>query len=127
MKVIFVKIKGKLTKILELDASVFDALSKNERMELATKMECKDVQRSETEVSTRTADHITPQMITWRTGMVQHFNKSTSGTKYMIGDDGFKYVPQLTFRKSGAKPATVDEIELVNNLASLKSKDKVTK
>ena len=127
MEVIMKKIKGIVTKILLLDASIFDTLTKNERLELAGRFDCKDVERNNTEVSNRSADHITPEMITWRSGMVQHFNKQTSGTKYMIGDDGYKYVPQLTFRKSGKNPATKTELELVKNLASLKNTDKVTK
>ena len=127
MEVIMKKVNGMVTKILLLDASIFDTLTKNERRELAGRFDCKDVERNNTEVSNRSADHITPEMITWRTGMVQHFNKQTSGTKYMIGDDGYKYVPQLTFRKSGKNPASETELELVKNLASLKNTDKVTK
>ena len=113
-------------KILVLDASIYNTLSKTERGELMVKYGCTKVEKSDTETSTRSADHITPQMINWRNGMTQDFNKQTSGTKFMIGDDGFKYVPQLTFRKSGKKPASSAEVELVENLAGL-GKDKTTK
>ena len=124
------KLNGVITKVLLLDASIFDSISKSERLELAGRFDCKDVERNDNDSTGRTADHITPEMHTWRNGMNQHFNKSTSGTKFMIGEDGYKYVPQLTFRKVGgnnAKPATKTELDLVKNLASLKSKDKVTK
>ena len=126
MEVIMKKIQGMITKILLLDASIFDTLTKTERLELSGRFDCKDVERNNNTVSVRSADHITPEMITWRTGMVQHFNKQTSGTKYMIGDDGFKYVPQLTFRKSGKNPASKTELELVKNLQGL-GQDKTTK
>jgi hypothetical protein len=113
-------------KILVLDASIYNTLSKTERGELMVKYGCTKVHKSDTETSTRSADHITPEMINWRNGMTQNFNKQTSGTKFMIGVDGYKYVPQLTFRKSGKNPASAAEVELVDNLAGL-GKDKTTK
>ena len=126
--VITVNEKGVEIKTLVLDASVFDTLDKSGREELQSNYDCNNIERSDKEVTTKSADHITPQMITWRKGMVKDFNKKTSGTKFMIGEDGYKYVPQLTFRKSGKELASDAEVKLVENLAGLgKSKDKTTK
>ena len=121
--VITVNEKGVEIKTLVLDASVFDTLDKSGREELQSNYDCNNIERSDKEVSTKSADHITPQMITWRKGMVKDFNKKTSGTKFMIGEDGYKYVPQLTFRKSGKDVASATEVLLVENLQGI-GKDK---
>ena len=49
MEVIMKKVNGMVTKILLLDASIFDTLTKNERRELAGRFDCKDVERNNTE------------------------------------------------------------------------------
>tara|TARA_R100001244_G_scaffold106051_1_gene78612 strand:- start:4 stop:384 length:381 start_codon:yes stop_codon:yes gene_type:complete len=114
-------------QILELEASIFNTLTKTERDELMVLYECKDVQKSGDESTTRSADHITPEMYDYRNGMLQQFNKNTSGTKFMVGHDGFKYVPQLTFRKIGSKKATQDELLMKENLHMVKHPDKMDK